>query len=74
MSVTSGWNLWLWCVLLHEGTYKFPHNIIYHYSLCISSIFEATSLLQTFPFIFKYEEIYIIESVDLISGDKRDSP
>ena len=50
--MASGWNLWVWleCIGVVSGrcckdVYRFPHNIIYPYSTCISSFFAAASLL-----------------------------
>ena len=50
--MASGWNLWVWlqCIGVVSGCcykeiYRFPHNITYPYSTCISSFFAASSLL-----------------------------
>ena len=50
--MASEWNLWVWleCTDAVSGccckeVYRFPHNIIYPYSTCISSFFAAASLL-----------------------------
>ena len=50
--MASGWNLWMWlegigvvsgCCCME--VYRFPHNITYPYSTCISSFYAAVSLL-----------------------------
>ena len=49
--MASEWNLWVWleCIGVVSGcckeAYRFPHNITYPYSTCISSFFAAASLL-----------------------------
>ena len=50
--MTSGWNLWVWleCIGVVSGcfckyVYRYHHNITYPYLTCISSFFEAASLL-----------------------------
>ena len=50
--VASGWNLWVWleCIGVVSGwwckeVYRFPHNITYPHSTCISSFFASTFLL-----------------------------
>ena len=50
--MASGWNLWVWleCIGVVSGcccreVYRYPHNITYPYSTCISSFFAAASLL-----------------------------
>ena len=52
MGVASGLNLWVWleCIGVVSGwcckeVYRFPRNITYPYSTCISSFFAAASLL-----------------------------
>ena len=62
--MTSGWNLWVWlqCIGVASGccckeVYRYPHNITYPYSTCISSFFAAASLLlclffKCFSFLF----------------------
>ena len=49
--MASGWILWVWfkCIGVVRGccckeAYRFPHNITYPYSTCISSFFVAASL------------------------------
>ena len=51
--MASGWNLWVWleCIGVVSGccckeVYRFPHNITYPYSTCI------TSCLQQDPYFF----------------------
>ena len=51
--MTSRWNLWVWleCIGVVSGccckeAYRFPHNITYPYSTCISSF------LQQHPYFF----------------------
>ena len=50
--MASGWNVWVWleCIGVVSGycckeVYRFPHNITYPYSTCISSFFATASLL-----------------------------
>ena len=50
--MASRWNLWAWleCIGVVSGcccreVYRYPHNITYLYSTCISSFLSATSLL-----------------------------
>ena len=64
--MASGWNLWVWleCIGVVSGccckevyTCRFPHNITYPYSTCISSFLAAASLLlcsflKCFSFLF----------------------
>ena len=52
VGVASRWNLWVWleCIGVVSGwcckeVYRFPHNITYPYSTCISYFFVAASLL-----------------------------
>ena len=42
----NGWNLWVWLVGVVVRRYRFPHNITYPYSTCISSF------LQQHPYFF----------------------
>ena len=63
--MTSGWNLWVWleCIGVVSGcckeVYRFPHNITYPYSTCITVAF-----LQQHPYFFcsllKYFFILVI--------------
>ena len=53
--MASGWNIWMWleCIGVASGCcckelYRYPHNITYPYSTCISSFFVAASLLCSF--------------------------
>ena len=48
MGVVSGW-----CC---KEVYRFPHNITYPYSTCISSFFVAASLLCSFFKRFSFLE------------------
>ena len=50
--MASWWNLWVWleCISVVSGccckeVYRYPHNITYPYSACISSFFAAAFLL-----------------------------
>ena len=59
MGVASGWNLWVWleCIGVVSGcyykeVYRFPHNITYPYSTCISSFIATASLLCSFLNVF----------------------
>ena len=51
--MASGWNIWMWleCIGVVSGccckeVYRFPYNITYRYSTCISSF------LQQHPYFF----------------------
>ena len=67
VGVASGWNLWVWleCVGVVSGwcckeVYRYPHNIIYPYSTCISSFFCSsipTSLFILFLFFLSLNKI-----------------
>ena len=54
--MASGWNLWVWleCTGVVSGCckevyiYRFPHNITYPYSTCISFFAAASILLCPF--------------------------
>ena len=49
--MASGWNLWVWleCIGVVSGcckeVYRYPHNITYPYSTCISSFLQQHPLL-----------------------------
>ena len=49
--VASGWKLWVWLECIGvvsrccKEVHRYPHNITYPYSTCISSFFAAASLL-----------------------------
>ena len=47
--MASGWNLWVWLEYISEccckEAYRFPHNITYPYSTCISSFLQQHPLL-----------------------------
>ena len=52
VGVASGWNLWVWLEWIGvvsgcccKEVYRFPHNITYPYSTCISSFLAVASLL-----------------------------
>ena len=52
--MTSGWNLWVWLECIGvvsrcccKEVYRFPHNITYPYSTCITVAF-----LQQHPYFF----------------------
>ena len=54
-----GWNLWVWLVgvVSRRWVYRFPHNITYPYSTCISSFLQHHSylfvhFLNDFSFLF----------------------
>ena len=64
--MASGWNLWVWleCIGVVSGccckeVYRFPHNITYPYSTCISSFFAAASLLHC-SFLKCFFLVYVI--------------
>ena len=63
--MASGWNLWVWleCIGVVSGcyckeVYRYPHNITYPYSTCISSFLQQkhpyffVHFLNVFSFIF----------------------
>ena len=60
VDVASGWNLWVWleCIGVVSGgcckeVYRFPHNITYPYSTCISSF------LQQHPYFFVHFKFFV---------------
>ena len=58
-SMFSGWC----CKEVH--VYRFPHNITYPYSTCVSSIFVVASLLlPSFLFVFSLFTIYTTAYTD----------
>ena len=56
--VASGWNLrvWLECIGVVSGgckeVYRFPHNITYPYSTCISSLYTSLFIFKCVFFLF----------------------
>ena len=69
--MASGWNLWVWleCIGVISGwcckeVYKFPHNITYPYSTCISSFFAAASLLRcSFLNVFSFLSMLFLSNI-----------
>ena len=54
VGVASGWNLWVWleCIGVVSGcccmeVYRYPHNITYPYSTCISSFLQQHPYIDT---------------------------
>ena len=69
--MASGWNLWVWleCIGVISGCcckeiYRFPHNITYPYSTCISSFLQQHPI-PTSLFILKcfFRSLYISLSI-----------
>ena len=51
VGVASGWNVWVWlecCGCCCEEVYRFPHNVTYPYSTCITSFLFFHSCLCYF--------------------------
>ena len=66
--VVSGWNLWVWleCIGVVSGccckeVHRFPINITYPYSNCISSFFTAASLYTYFFVHFKMVFSFLVQ-------------
>ena len=66
--MASGWDLWVWLECIGvvsecccKEVYRFPHNITYPYSTCISSF------LQQHPYFYVHLKIYISFNNNIIS-------
>ena len=65
--MAGGWNLWVWLQCIGvvswcccKEVYRFPHNITYPYSTCISSFFASASLLLC-SFFKMFFVLYILK-------------